>query len=488
MDEDVSIGNLFVRLMWTDTFDVIECRYHRSLIWNSVLLALKRWWDSAIAKVTLVVRCSTSTKVSDRWFSFLRFLTHWFIWVVFLSWRIFITWSWGWYLVYTLIVFTMDELASLAIWAISSLHEFLAKLGLVKDWNVSLVHQLMLSVSEWALITILAVFALLPKLTHLSPELMDIGSRWSELNAVGVQLSVEMFKDISNSLFLLFILEDLLWTLFGLFLLSKFHFIISWCYISWWSRGDSFESCINFIIMRFCLLDLISLIFGLFDSVKVFTVALRLWGFIILLLGSSRSVVGWVEFMTCWATWFLISPRAFIECLSIFRAVKDWDTWMFLVSTIGVLSFVSGNELSLSLGCDNSWLFLLVSQLFALSWWGCGSCFLHNWFLYMPFASSFFGLIFPWCSDSIGLSTEFSLHGREFLNDTSLDRWGNISWNSWATLATWVLKRCLLSHFVGSWGGILRSLLIFDRWNFNLIQVFLKQFLCRICTSNLQLT
>lgn len=187
--------------------------------------------------------------------------------------------------------------------------------------------------------------------------------------------------------------------------------------------------------------------------------------------------MGWVKLLASWAKWFFVSSSAFSVCLFVLWAVKDWDTWEILVLTGFLYKFVCSNKLSLRLAVDYCRFLLLVSQVLALSWWGCGGSFLWGSFLYKLFASCLFCLLFPWYSDSIGLSGELSLDCGEFLNDAGLDGWWNISWYSWSTLATWVLEWSLLSHFVGSWGGVLRSLLISLWWNFNLIQVFLMQFL-----------
>lgn len=68
----------------------------------------------------------------------------------------------------------MNELAPLTIWAVTILHVFFAKFGLVKDWNITLIHYLVLSVSERALVPVLAVAGLLEIFAHLGPELVDI--------------------------------------------------------------------------------------------------------------------------------------------------------------------------------------------------------------------------------------------------------------------------------------------------------------------------
>jgi len=54
----------------------------------------------------------------------------------------------GGYLNREFIVLAMDELASLAIWAIAILHVLLAEFGFVKHWNITLGHQLLLAVGK----------------------------------------------------------------------------------------------------------------------------------------------------------------------------------------------------------------------------------------------------------------------------------------------------------------------------------------------------
>ena len=73
-----------------------------------------------------------------------------------------------------LILLAMDELASLTIWAVAILHILLAKFGLVEDRYITLSHDLLLSMSEGALVSIFAMAGLLEVLAHLSPEFVHI--------------------------------------------------------------------------------------------------------------------------------------------------------------------------------------------------------------------------------------------------------------------------------------------------------------------------
>lgn len=76
---------------------------------------------------------------------------------------------------------SVDELASLSIWAIPVRHVLLAVLGLVEGGDILFEHHLLLSVGERALVTKLTFAIQLEILAHFCAELVDVWCRWGKV-------------------------------------------------------------------------------------------------------------------------------------------------------------------------------------------------------------------------------------------------------------------------------------------------------------------